>query len=236
MCICRGKLKPILQNPIAAYPRGDTCVQHISGKEDWAFSRYLLKTTLRAATRVDPTFADAWYNLSDLLDKQGRSEVAIECLRTTLRVAPDYADAMFNLALLLQRNKPIYRSGRLLAALSRQRLSIGMGCAGASIIEILRDADQPNCLCLTRRASYFVSNFGHRLAGMPDLQRLRAQQRDISATREQRKSVSKERAKAQGTDGNSAVCFSAQQTARVNQKSSRLIPFSVAQQFLAQRI
>jgi tetratricopeptide (TPR) repeat protein len=57
-----------------------------------------------AATRVDPTFANAWYNLSDLLDDQGRVETAIECLRTALRVAPDYADAMFNLALLLQRS------------------------------------------------------------------------------------------------------------------------------------
>jgi tetratricopeptide (TPR) repeat protein len=58
---------------------------------------------LRAATRVDPTFADAWYNLGDLLDEQGRSEAAMACLRTALRVAPDYVDAMFNLALLLQR-------------------------------------------------------------------------------------------------------------------------------------
>ncbi len=33
---------------------------------------------LRAATRIDPTFADAWYNLSDLLDEQGRVEAAIE--------------------------------------------------------------------------------------------------------------------------------------------------------------
>jgi hypothetical protein len=57
----------------------------------------------RAATRTDPAFADAWYNLSDLLDEQRRVEAAIECLRTALRVAPDYADAMFNLALLLQR-------------------------------------------------------------------------------------------------------------------------------------
>jgi len=38
-----------------------------------------------------------------LLDDQGRSEAAIECLRKALRVAPDYTDAMFNLALLLQR-------------------------------------------------------------------------------------------------------------------------------------
>jgi tetratricopeptide (TPR) repeat protein len=69
-----------------------------SKKDDVAYAN-----ALRAATRVDPTYADAWYNLSDLLDEQGRIEAAIECLRTALRVAPDYADAMFNLALLLQR-------------------------------------------------------------------------------------------------------------------------------------
>ena len=49
-------------------------------------------------------FAEAWDNLSDLLDEQGRSQAAIECLRTALRAAPDYADAMFNIALLLQRS------------------------------------------------------------------------------------------------------------------------------------
>jgi hypothetical protein len=31
------------------------------------------EVALRAATRIDPTFADAWYNLSDLLDEQGRA-------------------------------------------------------------------------------------------------------------------------------------------------------------------
>jgi tetratricopeptide (TPR) repeat protein len=56
-----------------------------------------------AATRTDPSFAQAWYNLGDLLDDQGRTEAAIECLRKAVRVAPDYADAVFNLALLLQR-------------------------------------------------------------------------------------------------------------------------------------
>jgi len=61
------------------------------------------EAALRVATSVDPTFADAWYNLSDLLDEQGRSEAAIECLGTALRVVPDYAYAMFNLARLLQR-------------------------------------------------------------------------------------------------------------------------------------
>jgi protein O-GlcNAc transferase len=62
------------------------------------------EAALRAATRADPMFAEAWYNLSDLLDEQGRSEAAIDCLRKALRVAPAYIDAMFNLALLLQRN------------------------------------------------------------------------------------------------------------------------------------
>jgi tetratricopeptide (TPR) repeat protein len=62
------------------------------------------EATLRAATRANPLFAEAWYNLSDLLDEQGRSEAAIDCLRRALRAAPEYADAMFNLALLLQRN------------------------------------------------------------------------------------------------------------------------------------
>jgi Flp pilus assembly protein TadD len=52
------------------------------------------EAVLRAATRVDPTFAEAWHNLGDLLDEEGRS-------KTALRIAPDYANAMFNLALLL---------------------------------------------------------------------------------------------------------------------------------------
>ena len=61
------------------------------------------EAALRAATRGDPTFAEACTIFSDLLDEQGRSEAAIECLRRALQAAPEYADAMFNLALLLQR-------------------------------------------------------------------------------------------------------------------------------------
>src|SRR5262249_22211225 len=36
-----------LQGPIAAHPRGGPRVQQITGKEDWTFSRYLLKTIRR---------------------------------------------------------------------------------------------------------------------------------------------------------------------------------------------
>ena len=61
------------------------------------------EAALRTATRVDPSFAEAWYNLGDLLDEQRRHDAAIECLRKALLVAPNYTDAMFNLALLLQR-------------------------------------------------------------------------------------------------------------------------------------
>ena len=60
------------------------------------------EAALRAATRADPTFAEAWY-LSDLLDQQGRLEAAIECLRKAVQIVPDYSDAIFNIALLLQR-------------------------------------------------------------------------------------------------------------------------------------
>ena len=81
--------------PIALYPAS-------SLSEKVSFNRINRKTGNRL--KQDPTFAEAWYNLSDLLDGQGRSEAAIECLRNALRAAPAYIDAIFNLALLLQRN------------------------------------------------------------------------------------------------------------------------------------
>ena len=45
------------------------------------------EAALRAATRANPVFAEAWYNLADLLDDQGRSEAAVECLHKALVVA-----------------------------------------------------------------------------------------------------------------------------------------------------
>ncbi len=39
------------------------------------------EAALRAATRADLTFADAWYNLGDLLDEQRRSEATISRCR-----------------------------------------------------------------------------------------------------------------------------------------------------------
>ena len=61
------------------------------------------------AKDFDPAFAEAWYNLGDLLDDQGRSEAAIESLRKAVQVAPDYSDAKFNLALMRQRKINVQR-------------------------------------------------------------------------------------------------------------------------------
>jgi tetratricopeptide (TPR) repeat protein len=58
--------------------------------------RAAAEAALRAATRADAAFAEARYSFADLLDNQGRSEAAIECLRKAFVVAPDYIDAMFN--------------------------------------------------------------------------------------------------------------------------------------------
>src|SRR5262249_1768344 len=98
--ICRSQAPLSCFNEMRSYGCGATV-------QSWEHaangSKIEAEAALRAATCADPTFAEAWYNLSDLLDEQGRSEAAIDCLRRALQAAPDYADAMFNLALLLQR-------------------------------------------------------------------------------------------------------------------------------------
>jgi tetratricopeptide (TPR) repeat protein len=80
---------------------------------------------LHAAIRIDPAFAEVWYNLGNLLDDQGRSEAAIESLRKAVQVAPDYGDAMFN-GTAAATKKSMCRGGRLLAALSRYRRPVRM--------------------------------------------------------------------------------------------------------------
>ena len=57
---------------------------------------------IRAATKSDARFAEAWYNLADLLDDQRQPDKAVACL-DALAADPDYADAIFNLGLLHQR-------------------------------------------------------------------------------------------------------------------------------------
>src|SRR5205807_9466546 len=57
----------------------------------------------RAAVGVDPSFAEAWYNLADALDELGRTKDAVACLERAIAADPTYADAVFNLALFTQR-------------------------------------------------------------------------------------------------------------------------------------
>jgi len=52
------------------------------------------------ATALDPTFAEAWYNLADVLEDADPGR-AIGALRRAVGVRPSFADALFNLASLL---------------------------------------------------------------------------------------------------------------------------------------
>jgi tetratricopeptide (TPR) repeat protein len=86
-------------------------------------------------------FAEAWYNLSDLLDEQGRSEAAIDCLRRALQAAPDYADAISNLALLLQRNNKHEEAAEYWRQYLANDAQSEWACTRTSILEILRNAN-----------------------------------------------------------------------------------------------
>jgi tetratricopeptide (TPR) repeat protein len=94
------------------------------------------EAALRAATRVDPTFAEAWYNLGDLLDEQGRSEAAIECLRQALQ-ALLITQMQCSTRAAATTKKSVRGGCRSLAPLSRYGSPIGMGRTGAPILEIL---------------------------------------------------------------------------------------------------
>ena len=51
--------------------------------------------------RLNPSYADTYYNLARLLARNGRQEEAIACYRKALAIDPDDADAHNNLGLLL---------------------------------------------------------------------------------------------------------------------------------------
>ena len=69
---------------------------------------------------------EAWYNLADLLDDQGRSQAAIECLRKALLVAPN----------------TVANSLRLREARRSARPCLRMGDAGSAVAEVLRDPSE----------------------------------------------------------------------------------------------
>ena len=67
------------------------------------------EAALRGATRADPTFAEAWYNLSDCLTSRGAWKRPLNACGKQLQIVPDYSDAIFNIALLLQRKNNMRR-------------------------------------------------------------------------------------------------------------------------------
>jgi tetratricopeptide (TPR) repeat protein len=80
-----------------------------------------------------------------LLDDQGRSEAAIECLRKALLVAPTYLDAMFNLALLLQRKSAYAEAAEYWRRYLATDHASEMGGARATLAEVLRNFASSRC-------------------------------------------------------------------------------------------
>lgn len=55
----------------------------------------------RAAVRIEPNYAQAWFNLGNALEELRRPTEAVAAHEKCIKLAPAYADAHFNLALLL---------------------------------------------------------------------------------------------------------------------------------------
>ena len=61
-------------------------------------------TTRDAAERYPYRASRVLDSVADLLETQGRTEMAVDCLQRALKADPDYADATYNLARLLHRD------------------------------------------------------------------------------------------------------------------------------------
>ena len=112
------------------------------------------------AKDFDPAFAEAWYNLGDLLDDQGRSEAAIESLRKAVQVAPDHSDAIFNLALLLQRKNQCAEAAdywrrylAIAAALGDIAGQAGISLLGPPLASPVNEGEHRRVLLATGQAS-----------------------------------------------------------------------------------
>src|SRR5262249_25420619 len=89
----------------------------------------------------------------DLLDEQGRSEAAIDCLRRALQAAADYADAMFNLALLLQRGSRHKEAAECWRQYLANDAQSELGTTRTSILKILRNANSSVSVLRSSRAA-----------------------------------------------------------------------------------
>ncbi len=75
---------------------------------------------LRAATRIEPAWPEAWVSLGRLALRRGEEEKAIEAFTTALRAAPDLPEAHEVLARLLPPERAL-RHARALATLRAER-------------------------------------------------------------------------------------------------------------------
>ena len=62
-------------------------------------------THLSEAIRLDPNYADAHYNMSQIMFRQGQFDAAIKHLSQAVQLKPDDAQAHYKLALVLAQQK-----------------------------------------------------------------------------------------------------------------------------------
>jgi len=69
------------------------------GKNEEAIAHYL------AAIKINPNYADAYYNLANLFMKQGKNDKAIDNYRKAIKNSSDHFNAHFNLASVLVKER-----------------------------------------------------------------------------------------------------------------------------------
>ena len=121
-------------DPAAAFNLGN--LLRAAGKKVEAEAAY------RAALKADVHFAEAWYNLADLLEAQGRAELAIDCLQRALEGRSGLCRCDLQPRPIAAPARQAPRCGCLLAPLSRPRPHVRMGRACPARAEILRNQDR----------------------------------------------------------------------------------------------
>jgi len=56
----------------------------------------------KKALKINPDYADAYYNMAIVLNDKGESELALEGYRQALKIKPNYADAYINMGVILK--------------------------------------------------------------------------------------------------------------------------------------
>ena len=87
---------------IGLYPKA-IVLFNLQGASNSALHRYdLAITSYKQAIDVNPNYADAHYNMGNVLGRKNELDAAIECYKQALKINPEYAEAYYNMGLLLQ--------------------------------------------------------------------------------------------------------------------------------------